>query len=519
MGIRINTNIISLKAQRNLGITTKALGQALERLSSGQRINRAGDDAAGLAISEGLQSQVRGLRVAVRSANDAVGFLNTAEGALSEITNITQRLRELAIQAANGTLSVTDRGYLEDEKDGLIAEFDRIAEQTQFNGVSLLDGSFQTTSLQVGVNKGETISFTIGDARASSLGALATISGYQGLITQSALSTVSINGIAMSAATSADDTNSFVGNAYSAIALARKINEKRSQTGVKAEVQETIIKFTDTRFSNTFFGGTIDTGFKINNVTISGTGINSAQRFIDAVNDFSNATGVKARFQSGGSGENDIELYAEDGRNIQMALSAQTSNLFVSDTISTTFVGAMFGGFSANITDNLSDTGLFDNANMLSNIFTTGLFSAIIRTGAIKLVSSTDIVVTGTALTGIVGFQQGNYSIDTLTAVNTIDLTTADNAADGLAIVDAALSQIAGLRASLGAVQNRLDSTASNIGVTLENISAARSQIRDADIAAETAELTRAQILQQAGIAVLGQANTTAQAALSLLKF
>jgi len=314
MGLRINTNVLSINAQRNLNSTTKALSKALNRLSSGTRINRAGDDAAGLAISEGLQSQVRGLRVAVRNSNDAIGFLNTGEGALSEITNITQRLRELAIQAANGTLSVTDRNYLESEKDALIEEFDRIATQTQFNGVSLLDGSFQTTNLQVGVNKGETIGFTIGDARASSIGALATVSGAQGLLSDYATYSLSINGVAIDQPSASNDKKSTLGNYFSAISLASQINEKSSQTNVKAEVQDTVILFQDTRWSN--FSGSIDAGFKINDVTISGTGINTAQKFVDAVNDFSNSTGVKARIKEGST--DDIELYSEDGRNIEM---------------------------------------------------------------------------------------------------------------------------------------------------------------------------------------------------------
>src|SRR5690606_27102782 len=139
----------------------KALGKSLERLASGSKINRAGDDAAGLAISEGLASQVRGIRVAIRNANDAIGFLNTAEGALSEVTNITQRLRELAIQAANGTLRDTDRRYLDLEAQQLLQEFGRISAQTEFNGVKLLNGSFTTNHLQVGINRGETIQFNI----------------------------------------------------------------------------------------------------------------------------------------------------------------------------------------------------------------------------------------------------------------------------------------------------------------------------------------------------------------------
>jgi flagellin len=505
MGLRINTNVLSINAQRNLNSTTRALSKALNRLSSGTRINRAGDDAAGLAISEGLQSQVRGLRVAVRNSNDAIGFLNTAEGALSEITNITQRLRELAIQAANGTLSVTDRNYLESEKDALIEEFDRIAAQTQFNGVSLLDGSFNTTNLQVGVNKGETIGFNIGDARASSIGALATISGFQGALTAAA-SGLSINGVSIDQATASDDKVSVSGNAFSSIAIASQINEKSSQTNVKAEVQDTLVTIRNSEFSlNT--PGTIDAGFQINGVTISGTGINTAQKFVDAVNDFSNSTGVIARIKAGTTA--DIEFVAEDGRNIQLILTAQS---YTAGSTST-FAQALF--------DDAANVGTM---SQVGSWFTTGgtLFSqggTFLRSGSIKLISSQDINITGPSSTSLLGFTQGNYAVNKNSAINKIDLTSADGAADALAVVDAALQQVTALRADLGAVQNRLESTSNNISVTLENISAARSQIVDADIAAETAELTRSQILQQAGVAVLGQANAASQIALSLLRF
>ncbi len=506
MGLRINTNVLSINAQRNLNSTTRALSKALNRLSSGTRINRAGDDAAGLAISEGLQSQVRGLRVAVRNSNDAIGFLNTAEGALSEITNITQRLRELAIQAANGTLSVTDRNYLESEKDALIEEFDRIAAQTQFNGVSLLDGSFNTTNLQVGVNKGETIGFLIGDARASSIGALASISGFQGALTAAA-SGLSINGVSIDQASASDDKVSVAGNAFSAIAIASQINEKSSQTNVKAEVQDTVVTIRNTEFS-VYTGGSIDSGFQINGVTISGTGINTAQKFVDAVNDFSNSTGVIARIKSGTTA--DIEFVAEDGRNIQLILTAQTA-----------YTAGATSNFAQALFDDAANVGTM---SQVGSWFTTAgtLFSqggTFTRSGSIKLISADDINITGPATTSLLGFTQGNYAVNKNSAVNKIDLTNSDGAADALAVVDAALQQITALRADLGAVQNRLESTSNNISVTLENISAARSQIVDADIAAETAELTRSQILQQAGVAVLGQANAASQIALSLLRF
>jgi flagellin len=530
MGLRINTNVLSINAQRNLSSTTRSLSRALERLSSGSRINRAGDDAAGLAISEGLQSQVRGLRVAVRNTNDATGFLNTAEGALGEITNITQRIRELAIQAANGTLSVSDRNYLESEKDALIEEFNRIASQTQFNGVTLLDGSFQTTNLQVGVNKGETIAFRIGDARASSMGALATISGLQGVMGLYSYSpNLSINGISIDAPSASDDTKSSGANQFSAIALASQINEKTSLTNVKAEVQTNVVTIYNTELSATTWGNTLDAGFKINDVTVSGSGINSAQKFVDAVNAFSNSTGVKARLREGTT--NDIQLFAEDGRNIEVTFSAQgysaggwagggqsTFALALMGSVSNYSAVAGTGSFYSQM---VTAAGAYSGGAAIStaDAWTSGNTVTLLRTGAIRLISSDAINVSGPTDSMMLGFASGAYAVNANSAINQVDLSSQSGAAEAINVADAALKQITNLRASLGAVQNRLESTSNNIGVMLENISAARSQIRDADIAEETAELTRAQILQQAGVAVLGQANSASQIALSLLRF
>lgn len=497
MGLRINTNVLSITAQRNLQTNSKAFGQALNRLASGSRINRAGDDAAGLAISEGLQGQVRGVQQAIRNSNDALGFLNTAEGALSELTNITQRLRELSIQAANGTLGAADRGFLNDEKNQLIAEFQRIASQTDFNGTKLLNGTFSTTDLQVGTFKGQTIQFNIGDARASSLGAVATVSGAQNNI--SASSAVTINGDILSASVAADDTLSSAGNAYSSIAQAAAINDKSGITGVTADVLDTEVTLYNADFGA--FSGTLSTDdFVINGVSITGA-VTDVSSFIDAINDNSNSTGVQAELAEGSS--TDIRLFASDGRNIKIDFTTQASTSDLSASIQHVFTHA-------------------NNFGTVSTLFTTGETLSTagenLRTGAIKLTSADAITITSGGSTAL-GFSDTSVAVDENTAINSIDLTTQDNAADALAIVDQSLSQLNELRASLGAVQNRLDSTVRNLSITLENVSSARSQIRDTDIAAETAELTRAQILQQAGVSVLGQANASSQIALGLLNF
>lgn len=501
MGLRINTNVLSLNAQRNLEQTSRSLSRSLERLSSGSRINRAGDDAAGLAISEGLTSQVRGLRQAVRNANDSLGFLNTAEGALAEMTNITQRLRELAIQAANGAIGNKERGFLDDELEALLEEMNRIADQTEFNGTKLLDGSFTETDLQVGVNKGDSISFTIGDARTTSLGALAIISGAQNrLSAQVADLTIGSSQTAISVNSNYDSVST-AGNLYSGIAIARAINAQSGTTGVSASALETVIQINNMDFTN--FTGLLNSGdFKINEVDIVGS-VSNVNDFIDLVNDFSSSTGVKARLVQGSS--DDVELYASDGRNIEINLAAVTASLSTS--------------FNAVLDDaaNIKSAGAF-NVLFTGAVGSDGL-NGVIFTGAVELRSSKAIVIGGTDTSNALGFDNTVIAVDNSNALFSIDVSTQENAQNALSTIDATLSQLNELRSSLGAVQNRLDSTIRNLSISLENISAAQSQIRDADIAAETAELTRAQILQQAGIAVLGQANASAQVALALLQF
>lgn len=498
MGLRINTNVISIKAQRNLGSSLKALNRAMERLSSGSRINNAGDDAAGLAVSKSLRSQVRGLQQAIRNANDGVGFLSTAEGALAESTNIAQRIRELAIQAANGAISDNDRTNLNSEVATLIEEFDRIATTTEFNGVFLLDGTFSTTSLQVGIRKGQTIAFSIGDARSTVLGGLAALSGVRNQITSTTANLV-INGTAVAQATAAADTISSTGNSYSAVAVAKMINAKAGTTKVYADVNTTLLQVNNLIFSS--YAGDLNTDkFAINGTAILGTGVTSVNAFINAVNNYSATTGVKARLQT--SSTDDIELYADDGRNIQLqwTTAAATSGLYGVFTDASNYTA----GFSTGVVFSTS-TGYSAAANL-------------VRTGSIKLRSASAVTIAGSGVSAALGFSSTSIATDNTNAVSSITVSTQANATDALAVIDAALTQLVNIRAGLGAVQNRLETSASRLGITTENLSAAQSQIRDADIASETAELTKAQILQQAGIAILAQANVSAQAALSLLQ-
>jgi flagellin len=489
-----------------------------------------------LAISEGLRSQVRGNQQAIRNANDGFGFLATADGALGELTNIAQRIRELSLQAATGSVSTNDRNNLNSEVQELLKEFDRIAKDTEFNGARLLDGSFTTTELQVGIRKGQTISFNIGNARTSQLGAQAILSGAQNNI-NAAINGLVINDVGIG--NSVTDGVSSAGSTYSAIAIAEAINNKSGETKVFADVLDTSVTINDLDFSN--FIGTLEQGdFKINNVSITGDSITNVNSFIDAINLQSQFSGVKASLVADST--DDIQLIADDGRNIQVEVgvaSAGFSNMAgsineVLDGSANFTTGAIFGGYDAVLsaysvfsvgtgaewsTFQTSSGGGFSVGSGFSEYVVSSFADGIVRTGAVQLRAAEDIVVGGSNVSQALGFSAQTIQVSNTTALDSVAITTASGASDALAVVDSVIRKLTDLRAGLGAIQSRLQTSVANLSITSENLAAAQSQIRDADIAVETAELTRAQILQQAGIAVLAQANTTSQAALQLLRF
>lgn len=534
MGLRINTNVISVKAQRSLNVNTHALNRALERLASGSRINAAGDDAAGLAISEGLRSQVRGNQQAIRNANDGFGFLATADGALGELTNISQRIRELSLQAATGSVSGNDRRNLNSEVSELLKEFDRIAKDTEFNGARLLDGSFQTTDLQIGIRKGQTISFNIGNARASQLGAQSIKSGAQGAISTSVGGLI-INDVGIGNSTS--DGVSNVGGSYSARAIATAINNKSGETKVSADILETKVELRDIGSFSLFSGDLAAGDFKINGVSITGSSLSNVNSIIDAINLQSTFSGVKASLENGDA--DNIVLTATDGRNvvIELASAANSAGIYhvFGDTDNFDSVSGVFNHFytvaalspAANLSLGTYWGGLTINSSggvsafvgVSQDIASYALSQGVIRTGAIQLRGSDDIVIAGSNVSQSIGMSAQTIQVSNTTALNSVDISTQSGATDALAIVDSVIRKLTDLRAGLGAIQSRLTTSIANLSITSENLAAAQSQIRDADIAVETAELTRAQILQQAGIAVLAQANTSSQSALSLLKF
>ncbi len=377
MAQSINTNVASLNAQRNLNRSQGLLNQSLERLSTGLRINSAKDDAAGLAISERFTTQIRGLNQAVRNASDGISLAQTTESALGELTNNLQRIRELAVQSVNATNSASDRTALNAEVLERVAEIDRIAKQTNFNGVKVLDGSFGTATFQVGANVGDTIAVSLTtDVTASAIGTVNTIGGA---------------GFDMT--TDPDDVS---------------------------------INF--------------DNGTDLGDVNVAAG--STVQEAADAINN-GNIDGVSAFVNATGQ----LQVLSSNGDITMAETTAAVTNTLGLDT----------------------------------------------------LVTIDETAATATTLAGV--------GVDTVA-----------NANFAIARIDSALTAVNGLRGNLGAIQNRFESTIVNLQTVSENLAASRGRIQDADFAAETAALTKAQILQQAGVSVLAQANAQPQLALSLLQ-
>ena len=474
MGLYINSNVASINAQRQLSGSTSSLGRSFERLSSGLRINSARDDAAGLAISGRMSSQVRGLNQAVRNANDGISLAQTAEGALQESGAIIQRIRELSVQSANDSNTTSDRESLQAEVDQLVSELDRIGNTTTFNNNKILDGSFLGAQFHVGAASRETISVNVSDARSTALGRQSRNVGTETGTVAITANDVVVNGTSIRATGATDDTLSTTLASTSAIAKAAAINDSTAFTDVNAIVGASVDSTNDA-----VAGGTMDS---TNNVVINGetiTGVtvqadDADDTLINAINAVAADTGVIASLDA----DQDLVLTAADGRNINVEINGTGNTI-------------------------------------------TGLTAEVTR-GTVTLQSEDAVELTLTA-NGVTAIGHGTgagttlYGVNSEAAVSTIDLTTREGANRAIEIADVALSHISTQRADLGAVQNRLESTINNLSATSENISAARSRIQDADFAAETAMFTRNRITQQAGISVLAQANQQPQIALSLL--
>jgi flagellin len=478
MSTTINTNTSAMAAQSSLRKTGLAQGIAMERLSTGIRINNAKDDAAGLAISTRMTANIRGISAAIRNANDGISLTQTAEGSLAAIGDNLQRIRELAVQSANTGNNQSDRNALNAEATQLIAEIDRVASNTAFNGIKLLDGSFQAQSLQVGAGNdtNDRISISIGNAKASALG-VGSGSSYVSTTTANVVNgtaitvagSVTINGFAVGV-TSSDGVSTTESNA-SAISKAAAINAITGQSGVTATVGATVV-------SKTAASAAADTFLiSVNGVSISGQGAATAKQaannIVAAINAVSSQTGVVGALKSDSTG--DYTLTAADGRNIVLTVTSAGASALTA--------GSSYGTLS------LSSTNAAGIVAGGTAIATTGVLPAY------------------TAATATAG-----------AGVSSLALSTTAGAQAALTVLDSAINTVTDSRAAMGAYQNRLAATISNLETTSINLSASRSRILDTDYAKETTNLAKSQIITQAATAMLAQANQSAQSVLALLK-
>jgi len=512
MASTINTNISSMTAQRNLSQSQGSLATSMQRLSSGLRINSAKDDAAGLAIADRMTSQIRGSTQAARNANDGISLAQVAEGALGAAGTILQRVRELAVQSANATNSASDRAALNAEVGQLTSELDRIAKSTEFNGQKLLDGSFGSATFQVGANANQSITATTANFSTNKYGnnrigsvVSANAGGAGDLVTGSTANAVASSAGAAAAITSRITgggtviVNGASGSATipvsagdSAKTVAAAINAQSGTTGVAATARTEIDLGTFSANAGYTLQVTSDNSTAVSIAFTVGSPANTPDSLaagITAFNDKTSQTGLSAKLNSAGTG---ITVTNATGNDILIGnISATGSNVTVGTTVA-----------------------------VASNGAPAAAANGAYVTGALTLDSDKTfgVVATGAQAAAATGYFNAAAAGSQLQAASTLDVSTVAAATRSLSTVDSALATVNGQRASFGALQSRFETTISNLQTTAENLSASRSRIQDADFALETANLSRTQILQQAGTAMVAQANQLPQGVLALLR-
>lgn len=492
----INTNIGAISAQANMNKVNNDFNTAMTRLSSGLRINGAKDDAAGMAIAEKMTSQVMGINQAIRNAADGKNLLDTTESAHVEVSNMLQRVRELAVQSASDTNTASDRGNITAEVRQLLSEINRVAENTTFNGMRVMDGSFTGKQFQIGADAGQTLSISIDSTAANKIGAykVDTTSFASAAATGVTAQSVTITGHAGSATVSGTANQS-------AQSLAAAVNAASSQTGVAATAR--------TQAALSFEGGVAAAGtvnFSINGTAIGGTGAGAGiavaangssldlTSLRDAINAKSAATGVTAEL---GSGTNSGAIILTSATGANIAISGYTTTAAAAD-------------------DDINIVALDADGAASGTVADIGAGGASTVTGTVSFTSTKAFAVNAGA--SATGFLAAGSQTSTLESVADIDLSTAESAAEAIEVIDVALQKISQSRGDLGALSNRLDSTISNLTNISVSVQTARSQVVDADFAKESTNLARGQILSQASTAMLAQANSSKQNVLSLLR-
>ncbi len=456
MGFRINTNVAAMNAHMYSLNNNKSLDKSLAGLSSGLRINKAADDASGLAIANQLKSQATGLGQAIRNANDGINLAQTADGALDEYSKIINTVRTKSIQAASDGQNANSRKAIQNDIDKLLEEAQNIATTTSFNGQNLLDGTFTDKAFHIGAYANQTVGISIGDTKTTSVGAYAHSTGSA---TTTALSANDLTINSQDVGTTTIDAKD----------MARAINAVSATTGVTATA---VTEHSDAAVG----GGTLADGdFKINDVSIGALTVqaNDADgKLVRAINDISDQTGVTATIAGG-----KITLTASDGRDIKITTGTDTAD---------------------DITGLGPDTAGDETWH-----------------GKLTLESDNAIVIGGNHA-AYAGLTAG--TVQTSGSLKSIDVSTRTSAENAIKTTDAALRQIDGVRSSIGSVQNQLESTVRNISVTQVNVTAAESSIRDVDFAAESANFSKFNILAQSGSYAMSQANAVQQNVLRLLQ-
>jgi len=503
MGFRINTNIAAMDAHRNSTNTNNNLDKSLQRLSSGLRINTAADDASGLTIANQLRSQSSGLGQAISNANDGIGVMQTADGALDEYENILNTVRTKSIQAASDGQNADSRAAIQNDIDKLLEEANNIATTTSFNGQNLLDGTYTDKSFHIGAYKDETVDISISNVQTNAIGAHVNKTGdlatSEGSVNSNASITATgdaggattiavafdaafaINGEVTGASVAGTEDGQTAGSAW---AKAEAINSIENSTGVHATA-ETLVTGTAAITAGTFdtnsttAAALVINGTDIGNVTVLANDSDGALR--NAINAKSNITGVTASLDGG-----KLVLSSNEGREISL-------------------------GTTTDDTDGDSDATIHMGSDANTNM--------MYYSGELTLSSGSQVTVTEGAA-GTAGFAAASTdaTLSVENPANSVDVTTRSGAEDAILTMDFALKQVDAIRSNLGSTQNQLESTVRNISVTQVNVSAAESQIRDVDFAAESAEFSKQNILAQSGTYAMSQANAVQQNVLRLLQ-
>lgn len=493
MALNINTNISALGASAAASSVNKTMETSMERLSSGLRINTASDDAAGVAIASRMDAQIRGLNQAIRNAADGQALVDTTEGAHLEITNILQRMRELAVQSANDTNVAGDRSNLQSEVAQLIAEIDRIANQSTWNGVKILDGTFTSKQLQIGADQSQVLSFSVDSARSSAIG------DYQLLSDAHVAAANTIDGEDLT-------INGHLGSATIAVAAAASakdvvatINANTASTGVSATA---ITKAKLSALSAAESVAFTLTGDAAATISVTVASASHLGEIKDAINAKSGVTGITAAF---GDDTSEIVLTHLGGEDIAVSGFDTTTN---STTITLEALDRVGADLSTADTATIVESGGSATGTVVGTMTVSSIKSFTVTGDDSTAEDGFFHTINGTAAGGTAS----------LSAVSAVNIATTAGAANAIRAIDGALNKVNTARADLGAISNRLDNTIANLTNITTNVQSSQSRIQDADFAAESTNLAKAQILQQASMAMLAQANASKQGVLQLLQ-